>query len=256
MDFGAWRGARRIVGLSLLAAVAVACVAAAVVLREHPLWATVAVFLVSLLGAHTLAFITRDRPVVWKLLGVGLEATAIVALLAAVSALEVDARQDVLQKEFAGRKLAQQRLLYQARAVVVNDCDELPSRRGMYTPSPEPRPGACDRLRHYLPQIEYQFAKETSFLNMRGAVGVAENLARMDDIPAASGSWRELRRVALEFSDGSKRTVEVLEEHGESVVGAAVSASGGYLTWHYVLAVVLAFKLAGLSFEALQYKMK
>jgi hypothetical protein len=105
----------------------------------------------------------------------------------------------MLQAEFSRRKAEQAQLVYSLKSTITNDCHPLESRKGMWTPSPEPYAGACDRMEHFLPQIGFGFGRETgaetmtaddSWAQQRRARGEAFLTRRSDSAKAAAARSR------------------------------------------------------------------
>jgi hypothetical protein len=99
-------------------------------------------------------WLSYERKPVWQATDYLLEVTTLVSLIAALAGIEQSAVADALQAEFSRRKAEQANLLYSVKSTITNDCHPKESRKGQWTPSPEPYPVACDRIEHFLPQIE------------------------------------------------------------------------------------------------------
>lgn len=167
-----------------------------------------------------------------------------VSLFAALAGIQQSAVAEILQAEFSNRKAEQARLVYYIKSTITNDCHPKESRKDMWTPSPEPYAGACDRVEHFLPQVEYSFGEETGVETMTANDSWATNLLIGDE--AATGSWRGLYDEAKRFVEGSRRTQKVLDAQGQlsSKFIKTLAGSGKLQYWQYLLAFALGLRIA------------
>lgn len=126
----------------------------------------------------------------------------------------------------------------------------------MWTVAPEPYQGACDRIEHFLPQIEFSFGNETGVETMTSEDSWAKNLLISEE--AATGSWAGLYSQAKRFVDGSNRTRLILDSQGQlsSEFVRTLAGSGKLQYWQYLLAFVLGLKIARKSAGVMDAKSK
>ena len=246
-------------GMCALAAAATTVVVSVVVatwLNAGVITTALVVLVLSISGFHAAAWYAFERKRVWLVLDYALETVTVVSLFAAVAGIQQSAVSGILQGEFARRKAEQARLVYVTKSTITNDCHPLPSRKDMWTPSPEPYAGACDRMEHFLPQVEYIFGQETGIDTMTADDSWAQNFIINDE--AATGSWRGLFDEAKRFIEGSRRTKNVLDSQGHLVSKAveALAGSGKLQYWQFLLALVLGLRVARRSAGLLEARAK
>jgi hypothetical protein len=204
----------------------------------------VLILVVSLAGFHAAVWFSHERKLAWQMLDYALELITVVALIAALAGIQQSAVAEALQAEFSRRKADQANLVYFIKSTITNDCHPKESRKDMWTPSPEPYDGACDRIEHFLPQIEYVFGKETGVETMTADDSWARDLLINDE--TATGSWRGLYDEAKRFMEGSRRTRHVLDTQGQlsSEFIKTLAGSGKLRYWQYLLALALGLRIA------------
>ena len=138
--------------------------------------------------------------------------------------------------EFSRRKVEQVSLIYAIKSTVTNDCHPKVSRVEMWVSSPEPYDGACDRIEHFLPQMEYAFDLETGPHNMSDDASWGKNLLISEE--SVEGSWAGLYTAARLFIDGSERTTESLKlrDSKDLVLKNNLASTGKLTYWQYLLA--------------------
>lgn len=215
-----------------------------------------AILFVSLVGFHATAWLSYERKLAWQSLDYALELITITSLIAVVAGIQQSAVAEILQSEFARRKAEQASLLYSLKSTITNDCHIKESRKDIWTPAPEPYSGACDRIEHFLPQIEYSFGNETGVETMTADDSWARNLLVSED--AATGSWKGLYDEARRFTEGSHRTRAVLDSQGKlsSEFVRTLAGSGKLQYWQYLLAFVLGLKISRRSASLLEGRAK
>jgi hypothetical protein len=242
--------------LAVAVATLVVSVLVAVQLDASIITKALAILIISISGFHVAAWYAFERKGVWLVLDYALDAVTIVSLFAAVAGIQESAVSEILQTEFARRKVEQAQLVYVVKSTITNDCHPKESRRDMWTPSPEPYPGACDRMEHFLPQVEYIFSQETGIETMTADDSWARNFIIDDE--AATGSWKGLYDEAKRFIEGSRRTKKVLDSQGQlaSKTVEALAGSGKLQYWQFLLALVLGLRVARRSAGLLETRAK
>jgi hypothetical protein len=235
---------RGIAALSLSGITLAVCALAAALSPAGILANAICVLVVALLGFHVAAWLSYERNLVWQIVDYALELITVVSLIAALGGIQQSAVAEILQAEFSRRKAEQASLVYSIKSTITNDCHPKESRKEMWTPSPEPYTGACDRIEHFLPQIEYEFNKETGVENMTPNDSWARNLLVRED--AATGSWSGLYEEARRFIEGTRRTEHVLDTQGRlsSEFLKTLAGSGKLEYWQYLLAFAFGLRIA------------
>jgi hypothetical protein len=183
--------------LALCGLTAVVCAAVAVWSPAGGVANAVLVLLISLVGFHAVARLSYEHKLAWEGLDYALEAITVISLVAAVAGIQQSAVTEVLQSEFARRKADQASFIYATKSTIANDCHPKESRMTMWKPSREPYPGACDRIEHFLPQLEYSFGTETGVESMTDDAYIVTDFVVND--ADAIGSWRGLYDEAKKF---------------------------------------------------------
>jgi hypothetical protein len=211
------------------------------------------ILLVSLLGFHCVAFMTADCTRLWRCVGYPLALAGFIAILTALAGIQENARLAPLNAALADRKVAYDALIYSTKAVIENDCHPKSTRGLMYTPSPEPYVGACERMEHFLPQIEFSASAESKVVGLNSGEGWGLDIIT-PDVP--TGAWLGLYNDAARFNESVKRTAKVLEESRKTPQSplATWAASGAIRYWYFVLAFFLGLQLSKITADLLAPK--
>ncbi|MEH8016137.1 hypothetical protein MN202_02725 [Rheinheimera muenzenbergensis] len=216
---------------------------------DDSLEATIVIFVVSLVFFHVVLFRFKKHENIWKSTDYLFEVVAILSIIAAVSGLNDASKQKYLQEQFAKRKLAQVEFIYAAETVVTNDCDPLKSRADIWEVSPEPNFGECDRLKHMIPQMRFDFDRETGPENMTSDTVWADNFEYKGQ--KLEGTWEYVQDKAEEFITISKENEKAISqrEDARGMQGFDISRIDSVFYWHHVLAFLLALKISRISME-------
>lgn len=209
--------------------------------------ATIIIFISSLILFHLVLFKFSKYEKVWKATDYLFEMVAVISIIAAVSSISIAAKQKTLQEAFSARKLAQVRLVYAVELTISHDCNVKESRKEIWTVSPEPLDGECDRIESFLPQMKFEFDQETGPENM-----TAERLWGFNfeyDGVNLQGTWTMIRTRAKEFLEVTHRTDNAiaLRESMKQPEAIDVSKIDKVVYWHHLLAFFLALKIARIS---------
>ncbi len=118
--------------------------------------AALGIFAISVLGFSLVAAISYDAAMCWRLVdclwicsSFAAVVVALVTIEEAVNRERTSSARSEITDSFAG-------LLFAAQSIVTNDCEQASS-DDVRPRSPEPYKGACDRVKHLLPQMTYQY---------------------------------------------------------------------------------------------------
>jgi hypothetical protein len=213
------------------------------------LWAALSILLVSFLGFHAIAFLSFDCATCWRAVDYPWVLATFMAILIALTNIYEGSRVAPLAASQIERKQNYENLIYALKGVITNDCHPKPSRAGMWSVAPEPYEGACDRIEHFLPQVENEAARDA--LSSEGFSGNAWGLDILVQEENALGSWAGLYDVARKFDATSTRTREVIDNVRRSPRSpiASWAASGSLKYWYFMLAFFLGLRLSKISAE-------
>jgi hypothetical protein len=127
------------------------------------------------------------------------------AILSALAGIQETARLQPLNAAIADRNAAYDALTYSLKSVITNDCHPKATRAVMYSPSPEPYEGACERMEHFLPQIELAAAAESSVEGLNSGEGWGLDIIIPDSKP--TGAWLGLYNDAARFVNASEKVI-------------------------------------------------
>lgn len=211
--------------------------------------ATVVIFFFSLLLFHLILFRFAKHENIWKSTDYLFEAVAIISLITAVAGLSSASKYKSLQEEFSKRKLAQVQFIYAVESTITNDCNPLKARDDIWTVTPEPIKGECDRIKHFLPQMKFSFDQETGPDNMTSEVNWAYNLDYDGHI--LKGSWSGIQSRAKELIKISSQNEIALKNRDSSKNKGVIDLSTieKMFYWYHLLAFFLALKIARISMD-------
>ncbi len=212
------------------------------------IWSTLLIFIFSLLAFHAILFRYAKHEKVWKSTDYVFEMVAILSIIAAVSGLIEAGKQKQFQEEFAKRKLAQVKFIYAVESTIINDCDPLDSRAGIWDVTPEPIKGECDRIKHILPQMKFDFDQETGPENMTADDNWAFNLEYKGY--NLRGSWEGIQNSAKQFlglSEHTQKIISLRDADKDKII--TLSKIDKVVYWHNILAFLLALKISRISME-------
>lgn len=232
-----------------LASITAAAIAIAIAKRADDMWLAVALLVSSLAGFHLLAFFTHERVRLWKAVDYVWVLTTFVAIVIALTNIHENERSRLVDQVLDSRRRAYDSLIYALNTTLTNDCTDLPSRSGMWTRSPEPVPGECDRVRHFLPQIEAAAASERSWSDLNAGDFWATNLRQPGVTPA--GSWAGLYAEAERFArngDEVRASKSALESSPSSFL-APITKGTELKVWYFALAILLGLRLSRVTVD-------
>jgi len=215
------------------------------------------IFLISVFGFSLIAVFTYDAVLCWRFVDFPWVCTSFAAIVVALlNIAEVDRRE---QTSSARSEISRSfsALIYTTQSVVTNDCQELPSRQQMWSRAPEPYDGACDRIKHFLPQMIYHYDEFAGSQDLSSLEGWARNM----EVPGATptGSWSGQYHSAKQFLLVSNKYSKLFEENSilEKEINWSRSLKNFILTtdlkyWYFAMAFFVGFRLSKTAAELLQ----
>ncbi len=216
---------------------------------SHDLWAAVAILVISLAGFHAVAWLTFDCGSCWRAVDYPWVFATFMTILIALTSIYESQRMAPLVAAQTERRLSYEQLIYSIKSVVTNDCHPKVSRSGMWTPAPEPYEGACDRVEHFLPQIENEAARESIAPTPTTWNAWGLNILIAEE--KAVGSWAGLYATAHQYEAISRRTTATIDRVNavrRSPI-ANWASSGTLKYWYFVLAFCLGLRLSKVTAE-------
>jgi hypothetical protein len=250
-------GVRRRSAILLIVIVVIAiCVALAVGGGHGDVAIALTILAVSVLGFSLVAFISFDAALAWRCVDFPWVCASFAAI--AVALINIDAAA-LREQVFVAKSEISKRfsdLIYAVQSTVTNDCQDLPTRRDMWTPTPEPYRGACDRMKHFLPQMVYQYDDFSRSSDLSGLRGWALNMLVPDTQP--TGSWAGL-------TESAKRFLVVSDTYGP-ILSNALTTQGlddnsilhhlvlttGLRHWYFIMAFFVGLRVSKTTAEILQ----
>jgi hypothetical protein len=215
------------------------------------LWLALGILVVSLVGFHIIALTSYDCAWSWRFVDYPWVLTTFMTILVALTNIYETSRAAPLMTALAERKAAYENLLYSLKSVITNDCHPKPSRAGMWTVSPEPYKGACDRMEHFLPQIEDAAIKEATLPGLNSHPGWGQDIEIHDTSPV--GSWAGLDEEARRLTKNDRDTQSVLERVAKLPRSpiASWAQSSALKFWYFALAFFLGLRLSKITADVL-----
>jgi hypothetical protein len=141
-------------------------------------------------------------------------------------------------------------LLFSVQSIVTNDCEESPAAWDVRPRSPEPHKGACDELKHLIPEMSYQYdefsrTNKVSYLKIGAQVCVTG---------AATGTWASLNDRATRFIQTADRLGPVLETDRKRDPLHRFIVSTKLKYWYFFMAFFVGLRLARTTADILQMR--
>jgi hypothetical protein len=243
-----WR--RRITIATMVIVIVAICVALASYTAWEGVSAALVIFLVSALGFSLVAAISYDSAVCWRLVDAfwvcGSFAAVVVALInidEAASRQQISNARSEVTDLFSG-------LLFAVQSIVTNDCEESPAAWDVRPRSPEPYKGACDQLKHLIPEMSYQYdefsrTNKVSFLKIGAQVCVTG---------ATVGSWASLNDRATRFIQTADRLSPILEGDRKRDPLHQFIVSTELRYWYFFMAFFVGLRLSRTTADILQMR--
>lgn len=212
-------------------------------------WPLLIVFLSSVVAFHIIGAFTYQYRKAWKSIEYAIEIATLGSIIAAFGDFQSGQRDQRLTEAFELRRTDQAALIYAVNSVITNDCTVLPSRLNVWKPAPEPYEGACDRMKHFLPQLELEFAAEDSIDDISSDDTWGRNMLINED--ESEGSWAGLVLAARNFINSSKYVGEIVGAVGpidKSPLSTILNSRYAEY-WYYLLAVALGLRLAKVTVD-------
>jgi hypothetical protein len=242
-------GWKRRVTIAIIVAVIVA-ISVGIAERPDPegISAALAIFAASLIGFSLVAAVSHDAVLCWRFVDFfwicSSFAAVVVALVnvdEAIGREQISNARSELTDLFSG-------LVFAAQSIITTDCEE-PSSDDVRPRSAEPYRGACDQLKHLIPELLYeydQFAHSNSVASLR---------LRVKDVlvsGAPVGAWANLNDRVNRFVETCDRLDPILGMKGKRdplhrfVVGTQVKY------WYFFMAFFVGLRLSRTTAEILQ----
>jgi hypothetical protein len=232
------------------------CLALVLKSEQSEVLVALEIFLVSVSGFSLIAWISFDAYLAWRFVDFPWICTSFAAIIVALLNIsETGHRQQVsLAKSEISRGFSD--LIYATQRAVTNDCQELPTRQGMWEPSPEPYDGACDRMKHFLPQMTYQYDEFSRSLDLSGLRSWAMNMLVQDARP--TGSWDRLFDSARRFLATSELFGSLLSQPRTSQNDDKTDVLRHFILstqlryWYFAMAFFVGLRLSKTTAEVFQ----
>jgi hypothetical protein len=124
----------------------------------NPLQPAAYILLCSVVGFTVIAVLTHDSRRGWRAVDYLWVCTTLATIVVALVNIASNSRKEEISSARSSVRSAFSNVLYLTRAVLEDDCQQRPSRAVYYTPASEPYPGACDRMAHFLPQMDFEMS--------------------------------------------------------------------------------------------------
>jgi hypothetical protein len=250
-------GARRRSAILLMVIVVIATCAALAVGGGHgDVAIALEILVASVLGFSLVAFISFDAALAWRCVDFPWVCASFAAITVALININAAAlREQVLvAKSEISKRFSD--LIYAVQSTVTNDCQDLPTRREMWTPAPEPYRGACDRMKRFLPQMVSQYDEFSRSSDLSGLRGWAMNMLVPQTQP--TGSWAGLTESAKPFLDVSDTYGPILsgaltaQRVDHSSILHHLVLTTGLRYWYFIMAFFVGLRVSKTTAEVLQ----
>jgi hypothetical protein len=234
----------------MVIAIIAVCVGMASYPASEGVSAALAIFFVSVLGFSLVAVISYDATIGWRLVDAfwvcGSFAAVVVALINiedAASRQQISNARSEITDLFSG-------LLFGVQSIVTNDCEESPAVWDVRPRTPEPYKGACDQLKHLIPEMSYQYdefsrTNKISYLKLGAQVCVTG---------ATTGSWASLNDRANRFLQAADRLRPRLETQPQNDSLHQFIASTELKYWYFFMAFFVGLRLSKTAAEVFQIR--
>lgn len=250
---------RRLAVLILVATMVAGCTALISISGQGEVAVALEILLISVFGFSVVAAISYDAALCWRFVDFPWICASFAAIVAALLNIGEAARREEVTHARSEISRAFSGLIYATQSAVTNDCDDLPSRSNMWERAPEPYEGACDRMKHFLPQMTFSFNEFSQTQDVTQLTGWALNLIVPDTSP--KGSWQGIYNSATQFKQVANRFGPILEEKSaprpdNSWLGwlRSVMLTAKFKYWYFFLAFFVGLRLSKTTAEVLQVK--
>lgn len=236
-----------------------ACVSVAVFEKQAGVALAMEIFAISLIGFSFVAWLSYDAALGWRYVDFPWVCSSFAAIVVAlINISEVTNREQINSARLEINR-AFSSLIYATSSVITDDCQELLTRSTMRERSPEPYNGACDRMKHFLPQMNFAYDDFGRSDDIQILRSWAMNMLVPDSTP--NGPWSSQYEFARRFLAAAETYGPKLQP--TSVSGHAHSRSSslshfGFMTylpyWYLILAFFVGLRLSKTTAEVLQVR--
>ena len=211
------------------------------------------IFAVSAVGFSLIATYTYRIVILWRAVDFPWILTSFAAIV--VSLVNISANEQKQYSSTAQNEISKafSDLIYATRSIATNDCETQPAERDMRQLSPEPYKGACDRMRHILPQMVYASDQISDTINTDQLTGWGRNLLLPADTKA-TGGWKNQGAAA-------QNLINVVDRYGpglQKIKAASGDTVENFILstrlrlWYFVMAFFVGLRLSKTTAEVLQ----
>jgi hypothetical protein len=234
---------RRITIFCVAVVMAVTCSLLATSERVSDLNLAGEIFGVSVLGFSLIALLSFDCVSGWCVVDFAWVVAAFVAVAAALINISEGARQERLfqANTLFGRAFAD--LLYATQIIVANECEDSPTRADLSTRSPPPYDGACDRMKHFLPQMEYQYNRFVTSQDITSLNAWGRDVRIPDTAP--KDSWVTLYDSGARFTRAIDAYSYVISENTtNSGIVRSILLGTNRRYWYFFMAFFVGLRMS------------
>jgi len=246
---------RRIAIACVSALAAAASIFIAGSLKTNDLGAAFAILSVSIICFSGLAWLSFDCLLGWRLVDILWICASLAAVVVALTNISETERRSRLFQAKLEMSQAFLNLLYTAQGTVTNDCEELPTTADMSKRPPEPYKGACDRMKHFIPQIEYDYNQFTTSPDAKisNVNGWGKDI-KVPAVPAAPvGSWARLYDSAERFTTAVQIYEKAIEQNEPNLTTfQSFLLSTDLKYWYFFIAFFVGLRISKTTAEILQ----
>lgn len=211
------------------------------------------IFIISAVGFSFIAVCSYQTVILWRAVDFPWILTSFAAIVVSLVNISANDQKQYISTAQNEISRAFSTLIYATRSIITNDCEAQPTERDMRQSSPEPYPGACDRMRHFLPQMIYVSGRISNTINTNELKGWGRNMIIASDIKVAGG-WKDQVAAAQNFIKIVDRYDPGLQKIG-LVPGDTVEnfiLSTRLRLWYFVMAFFVGLRLSKTTAEVLQ----
>jgi hypothetical protein len=242
---------RRIAILCMSAIAGATSILLAARLHTNDLGVALVILGISLLSFSFIAWLSFDCLRGWRLVDFPWICASFTAIVVALTNISEGERRDKLFQAKLQMNQAFSSLIYAAQSTVTNDCQELPTRASTWQRSAEPYSGACDRMKHFIPQMEYSYNEFTTLADVTNINAWGADIRVPETTPA--GSWAGLYDSADRFTKAVALYESARERNKPSLTGLQRLLIGTELKyWYFFMAFFVGLRISKTTAEMLQ----
>lgn len=238
--------------IPLLLSVIIGCLSLVLFSTQEEVTIALEILSISIIGFSSIAMLSYEAVLQWRAVDFPWVLTSFATIVVSLANISANDQRQQISRAQAEISRTFSDLVYATNSIITNDCQEHPTPKDISQSSPEPYKGACERIKHSLPQMINASDNFPGKLN----ADVLKEWGRKMIVPDTkpTGSWEGQVFAA-------QRLMKSADQYGpelQKLTGTSVDPLTSFVLstrlrlWYFAMAFFVGLRLAKTTAEVLQ----